>query len=153
MARQKRTVGSILEIDIDGEYYAYAQILTEADCAFFDFKSDTKLKDIKILETVSILFIIAVYTNVITSGRWVKIGKLPIRPELLVKPMKFIQDFQKPTVFEFYDPNTGKISPANKNEIIGLERASVWADVHAEGRIRDHYNGIPNVWVERFKLL
>ena len=36
--RQKETPGSILEIDIEGQYYVYAQIMYTLECVFFDFK-------------------------------------------------------------------------------------------------------------------
>ena len=38
MKRQKRTIGSILEINIENEYFTYAQILHEG-CVFFDYRS------------------------------------------------------------------------------------------------------------------
>ncbi len=62
--------------------------------------------------------------------------------------MQFIQDAIHPDRFEFYDPNTGESRPATKEQIKGLERASVWEANHIEDRIRDHYNGIPCIWLQ-----
>jgi len=145
--RQRITLDSILEVEINnGEYFVYAQILNEADYAFFDYKSDEKLTDLKILNGKEILFIVAVYDDVVTKGHWMKVGKLPLRNELKIKPMKFIQDAQNPEVFEFYNPNTGEITPAIKADCKGLECATVWEAIHVEERIQDHYNGKENKW-------
>ncbi len=151
MKRQKVTIGAILEINIEDQYYTYAQILEKGNCAFFDFRTHEKIDDFSVLEKSSILFIVAIYKDIITQGHWIKVGKLPIRKSLEILPMKFIQDTLQPNIFEFYNPNTGEITPAKKKEIVNLERAAVWEASHVEERIRDHYNGVPNIWVEQLK--
>ena len=35
--RQRERAGAILEIDIEGLYYVYAQIVYTKQCVFFDF--------------------------------------------------------------------------------------------------------------------
>lgn len=152
MAKQRITLGSILEINIKNEYFTYAQILTEADCAFFDYKTKERLTDLSVLEKADVLFIVAVYDHAITTGRWAKIGTLNIRQSLKNKPMKYIQDSLNPEKFELYDPNTGNTKPARKEDCIGLEKAAVWEPEHVEQRIADHYEGKPNVWVEKMKI-
>ena len=152
MARQRITEGAILEIKIEGQYYVYAQIVSEADCAFFNYKSTVKLKDFSVLENANVLFIIAVYDDVITQGKWLKVGKSNIREDLKNKPMKFIQDPINQNNFELYNPNTGEISKATKEQCIGLECAAVWEANHVEDRIRDYYLGIPNIWLEQTKI-
>lgn len=37
-------------------------------------------------------------------------------------------------------------------EVEGLERLAVWDPEHVEDRIRDHYNGVQNIWVESLRL-
>ena len=153
MAKQRITEGAILEINIDNQYYVYAQILTKGlGYAFFDFKSEKKLKDLNLLQKANILFIIMVYNDIITKGVWVKVGKLPIRNDLLVQPMKYIQDNHNPNSFELYNPNTGEITKATREECEGLEYAAVWEANHVEDRIRDYYLGVPNLWVEQLKI-
>ena len=152
MTKQRITLGSIIELNIHDQYFCYAQILTEADCAFFDYKSIERLKDLSILEKADILFIVAVYNDVITQGRWMKVGKLEIRQSLKNKPMKFIQDSLNHAKFEFYNPNNGEITPATRKQCVGLEYAAVWEASHIEDRIRDHYEGKRNVWVEKMKV-
>lgn len=153
MAKQRITTGAILEINIEGQYYVYAQILQNGDgIAFFDYKTEEKLEDLTILLSVRILFILSVYNDIITQGKWIKVGKLHIRKELEVLPMKFIQDHFNPQNFEHYNPNTGEITKATREDCEGLERAAVWDANHVEDRIRDYYWGVPNVWVEQLKI-
>ncbi len=151
MKKQKITIGAILEIKIENNYY-YAQILGKSACVFFDFFSDKQIKDFSILRDKPILFIIAVYNDIITNGHWLKVGNLEIREELKVLPMQFIQDTLKPDKYELYNPNNGEISPASKQECIGLECAAVWEAKHVEERILDFYAKRPNIWVEKMKV-
>ena len=153
MAKQRITEGAILEINIENKYYVYAQILKKGlGYAFFDYKTKEKLTNFQILNNSKVLFILTVYDYVITQCKWLKVGKLPIREDLLVQPMKFIQDEFNYKKLELYNPNTGEITPTTKDKIIGLERAAVWADNHVEDRIRDHYLGVSNVWLEQMSI-
>lgn len=153
MKRQRITEGAILEINIEKDYYVYAQILVKGlGGAFFDYRSKQHLTALDELLKCEILFIVMVYNDVITQGKWIKVGKLPIRKGLLVQPMKFIQDSTNPDKFELYNPNNGEIVNATKAECVGLERASVWEANHVEDRIRDHYLDVQNVWIEQLKI-
>jgi hypothetical protein len=152
MAKQRITEGAILEINIENQYYVYAQILGKAGYAFFDIKSEQKLSDFSILEKTKILFFVSVYNDVITEGNWLKIGKLPIREDLKIQPMQFIQDPINQNNFELYNPNTGDITKATRRECEGLECAAVWEGSHVEERIRDHYLGEPNFWVQKLAI-
>lgn len=146
MKRQKITIGSIVEIPVKGEYYCYAQIVKNSNYAFFDFKSETKLEDITILNDKPILFIVGVYNYVVTKGIWLKVGKLDLREELEVLPMKYIQDSIDKS-FSFYDPNTGEITPATREQCLGLECCAAWEEGHIEDRLFDHYNGVECQWI------
>lgn len=146
--RQKETPGSILEIDIEGQYFIYAQIVHTLQCVFFDFKSIHHIDDITVLNNKPVLFVASVYSYIITRGYWLKIGKLPIREEFNVMPNEFIHHSYGKVEFELYDPNTGTITPSTKEECKNLERAAVWDLNHIIDRIRDHYNGAPCIWLE-----
>lgn len=151
MKKQRKIPGMVVEVDLRNGSYCYAQVL-EHGIAFFDYRSQKRLDRIEALNEVQVLFVIAVYREVITKGIWPKIGMLPIRDEFKELPMKFIQDPVDPEKFSLYNPNTGEITPTTKDKVIGLENAAVWASSHVEERLRDHYAGRPNVWVERFKV-
>ncbi len=151
MKRQKVTIGAILEIKIENSYYVYAQIL-DGGYVFFDFKTGDRLKDYNILNSVSKLFILGVYKEVITKGIWIKVATLPIRDSLKVIPMQYIQDIHNPNKFSLYDPKTGDITESTREACVGLERCAVWTSNHVEDRIRDYYLGVSNKWLELLKI-
>lgn len=154
MKKQRITEGAILEISIQGQYYVYAQILTKGlGFAFFDYKSDNKLIDLNVLKDAEVLFIVAVYNSIVNKGHWEKVGKLDIRNDLKVLPMKFIQDALDSDKFSLYNPNTGEITKTTKQQCKGLECVAVWAANHVEDRIRDHYEGIPNLWLQQLEII
>lgn len=133
-------------------YHTYGRILENGCYAFYDGLERKEINDLQDLAKRKILFIIAVYNSAINSGRWIKIGKLPLDDELKNLPLNFIKDALDPEYFKIYNPNTGIIRPAEKMECSGLECAAVWEAEHVEERILDHYAGKPNKWVESLKL-
>jgi hypothetical protein len=151
MVRQQRTPGAILEIELGNGHFSYAQIL-KTGLVFFDFYSTERVFDLNMLNKRRPLFFLSVYRDVITQGRWKKIGKLPIKEEYGLVPMEFIQDIHDPSKFRLYNPNTGKMLPATRAQCEGLECAAVWEAEHVESRIIDHYNGAPNIWVDLLKI-
>ncbi|WP_370789238.1 MULTISPECIES: hypothetical protein [Bacteroides] len=66
--------------------------------------------------------------------------------------MQCIQDALDETQFELYNPNTGEVTKATREECEGLETCAVWEAHAVEERIIDHYNGVPIFWVESMKI-
>jgi hypothetical protein len=54
--------------------------------------------------------------------------------------------------FRLYNPNTSEITVGAREDCVGLERAAVWEPEHIEDRLRDHFNGIKNIWEESLKI-
>lgn len=98
---QRRTIGSVVRIALGDGTHCYAQVLPEADFAFFDVRAET---DPKVDQIVSqpVLFRVAVMNYAVTSGRWKKIGKASLAAELQAPIPKFIQDALDPSKFEIY---------------------------------------------------
>jgi len=88
--------------------------------------------------------------HAVTRGRWKIVGHIPLEEALVVPRPHFIQDALKPESFSIYE--RGAIRPATKEECIGLEREAVWDPTHAEDRVRDHYLGRKNKWLESLKI-
>lgn len=143
------TSGSILELPIAGEYYVYAQILRNSVCAFFDYRSTTSLRDLSVLETAPVLWVLLVEHSVIRQGVWQKVGKLRIRKELQTLPKYYVYDSSAEVKYEIYDGNTVEIRPSTREEVEGLECGLIWANNHVEDRIYAHYKGVPCVWLRR----
>jgi hypothetical protein len=147
--RQQRTMGAILRVPLNDGWHTYAQTLHEADFAFFDARTRDALAIEEIIQR-PILFREAVHKSAYSTGRWPKVGKSPLKPELALPVPKFIQDGLCPDKFEIY--LGGVIRPATKEECVGLSRCSVWEADHIEDRLNDHYAGVPNKWVELERL-
>ena len=147
--RQRRTVGSIVQVPLGDGTYCYAQVLQEADFAFFDIRAAGSV-DVADIVTRPVLFRIAVMNHAITSGRWQKVGSAPLSADLAGAQPKFIQDALDPARFEIY--LAGHTRPATREECRGLERSAVWEPEHVEDRLRDHYAGRPNKWVKSLAL-
>jgi hypothetical protein len=151
MTGQKRMVGSILQIDLKDGSHSYAIVLQKASIAVFNIKAKENVAISDILDR-EILFIVAVYNNAITSGRWRKIGKAFVDDRFKTLPLKFIQDSINPEIFEIYDPNTGQTRGATKDQCKNLECAAVWEAVHIESRIIDYFSGQENVWLKQLQI-
>ena len=148
MKRQKYTVGAVVEIPINnGEYYCYGQLIGYGECAIFDFRTTEPLTDLSTLEDKRTLFRVAVYRDVIGSGVWLKVGKLPLRDEFKQFPDQYIFHGWNQRFF-LYKVETGEIIAASKDECRGLERCAVWDSNHVEDRIIAHYNNEPCVWLK-----
>ena len=152
MKRHRIKVGAILIIPLADNKFGYGRILEKSSVAIYDYVSYVVQNDIGEIIEKPILFIIAVYDDVIKSGRWKIIGHKELENNLKRLPLKFIQDELKPEKFSLYDPNTGNISRTEKENCYGLERSAVWDALHVEERIMDYINGKPNYWVEHFKI-
>ncbi len=152
MKKQRRTIGAFVAIPLSTGQFAYARILDDAEYAVYDLVTSHVETDVELIRSKPVLFLVAVYNDAVTSGRWEKIGKMPLEDNLRVLPLKFIQDAIHPEQFSIYNPNTGEIRETTKVECVGLERVAVWEPEHVESRIIDYYAGRPNVWVEQMKL-
>ena len=151
MKRQQRTVGSIIKINLDDNTHSYGIVLEKASIAVFNIKTNNELTVSDILKE-DILFFVAVYNSAITSGRWQKITKVPLKERFKTLPLAFVQDSINPENFEIYDPNTGVMAKATKEQCLTLDCASVWEAEHVESRIQDHFNGKENIWLRQLQI-
>jgi hypothetical protein len=148
MKRQQRTVGAFVAIKLPNGKYGYGRILDKAAFAFYDLITNDIITDIAQIRDRPILFIVAAYDDIITKGRWLKIGKSPLENHLMILPMKYIQDPINQSEFRLYDPNTGLMASTTEDKCIGMEEAAVWEAFEVEQRILDQLEGKPNVWVK-----
>lgn len=149
MKRQQRTVGAVLVVALGDGTYCFAITLPEADFAFVDLRaSDTSLPPD--LVTRPVLFRVAVHKSAWANGRWLKVSKVDLPAHLQRPQPTFMQDALDPQKFQIYVG--GEIRAATRAECEGLERAAVWDPEHVESRLRDHYAGVPNCWLESLRM-
>ena len=146
---QGRVAGDIVRIDLGDGFHTYARVLSEALFAFYDGRITDKLSIDQII-ALPILFQVPVMDHAVKRGRWVVVGNAPLDDTLLNPPPRFLQDALKKNLFRIYE--RGQTRPASKEECLGLEREAVWEPAHVEDRLRDHYAGRKNKWVESLKI-
>lgn len=145
--KQQRTIGAIIQIPLEDGYHTYGRILQGASFAFYDLRTKEEITDLHKIIKSPVLFITAAYDDVITSDRWIKIGKLPLEEKFAILPPRFIQDtFNKDKFRIVYANRTEK--EATINECKGLERFMVWEGKSLEERLSDYYAGRKNRTVE-----
>jgi hypothetical protein len=149
MKRQRRTPGAIVQIPLGDGRNCYAQTLEEPEFVFFDLCTRIT-PDLNAIIIKPVLFRSWVMNHAVTSGRWLKLGVAPIAEDLARPVSRFIQDALDPSRFEI--TVGGQRRAATRRECENLERAAVWDPEHVEDRLRDHYAGHPNKWVESLRL-
>jgi hypothetical protein len=120
--------------------------------AFFDCQFSSGDQDGIDVNDVPIAFVLMVMNYAVTSGRWPIIGRAGI-PNNVGLPPKFCkQDQVSGELFIYHE--VAELAPiyerpAKTGECAGLETAAVWDPEHVEDRLRDHFAGIPNKWVQQ----
>ena len=146
---QRRKIGDIYEIDLGDGTHCYCMALGEATVVFFDLRTRSQVSVSDICQRPKLLTI-AVMNHAVTRGRWKRVGHKTLTDAEARSPAKFIKDLLAPGRYQIYD--NGKIREATREECEGLEAAAVWEPEHVEDRLRDHYAGRANIWVESLRL-
>ena len=142
-------MGAIVKIPLGNGWHSYGQILDEPEIAFFDLRTETEPSSREIAGR-PILFRLWVMNYAVTSGRWLKVGTAQLSDDLRQPVPRFKQDPIDPAALSIYLDE--KETPASPEECANLERAAVWDPEHVEDRLRDHFAGRPNKWVESLSL-
>ncbi|MEE1866844.1 Imm26 family immunity protein [Pseudomonas auratipiscis] len=151
MTRQIITPGTILEVFLSETLYAYGQVVSRSEIAFFDYIGK-QITDLSELDSVlnDTLFIIPVMNSAITRGRWKKIAKRPLREAFLSPRDYFVVD-QISKSIQIYRSSDDSMRPGTAKQAMQLECAAVWSAEHVEDRLRDHYLGKKNMWLEQLR--
>ena len=143
----KRRVGDIVAIKLKDGSYSFGIVLEEPLIAFYDCNFH-EIRELEVVISEPILFMIWVMNSSVESGRWEVVGNTPLESSLDDSPRFFKQD---PINKSFSICFQGKETPSTLEECQNLERAAVWDPEHVEDRLIDHYAGVPNQWVESLK--
>jgi hypothetical protein len=151
MATQRIKAGQLVEIDLGSERRAFGRVISKSELAFYDFcmSADTPL-DLNAVYSSSVAFLLSVANSAVKSGRWKVIDCTPVEPMFEAERFYVMRDALTGEV-SIYNAMSGEILPAQSGDDIGLERAAVWDAEHVEDRLRDHFAGTRNQWVEQLK--
>jgi len=152
--RTRRTIGQVVEIELGEGLKAYGRVLEEPLFAFYD-KQAREGASPPLAEVVGwpVAFKIWVMNHAVTKGRWKVVGSLPLPADMQVRPDFFKQDAMNGGLSIYdYDAAPSYERPATLAECEPLECAAVWDPEHVEDRLRDHFAGRPNKWVESLRI-
>ena len=145
----RRKVGDVLRIPLGNGENGFGRVLPSVLVAFYDAKSPPDLSIDEIVDR-AILFKVWVMDYAIKKGVWQVIGNVPPTEDLLVEPWFFKKD-PISEVLTLYRDSTGEEVPAKRSDCEKLEYAAVWDPEHVADRLRDHFAGRPNMWVESMR--
>lgn len=157
MTQQQRCEGAVIEVPLGGGRRAFGRLLYEPVVEFYDLEvRDSEPIDVETICDSPVAFTIYVMNSAVTTGRWPRVGK------------KALTDAERATVARFCkrDALTGELTiywedplseevheiAASREDCEALDPAAVWSAQHVEDRLRDHFDGRPNKWVESLRL-
>ena len=144
-----RVPGDILRITLEDGFHSYARIITSTMLAFHDCRTQDELS-VEDIIALPVMFMLSVHNSALAQPNWNIMGNAPLKDALLRSPPRFVQDALHKDRFRIYEDD--EFRSATREECVGLERFSVWDASHVEDRLRDHYAGRPNKWVESLKI-
>ncbi|WP_444921815.1 immunity 26/phosphotriesterase HocA family protein [Microbulbifer sp. CnH-101-G] len=146
----KHKAGSVVKIELESGEFCFAHVLKDPLIAFYDLKVK-EIPPINVVINSSILFKVWVMKYAVTSGRWPIIGQSPLTEDLRAPVTFFKQSPMNGNLF-LYRNSEIQDGPVSAGDCEGLERAAVWDPEHIEDRLRDHFLGVPNKWMESLKI-
>lgn len=150
MTRGKIKVGDVVQVSLGDGTYGYGYVLDEPLVAFLDHRDRGELKDFRDLVKKPAAFKIWVSNRPMKEGRWPVVGHVEPNAEILQPVRFFKQDAISRKLSITY--NGADEVPATADECRKLERAAVWEPEHVADRLRDHFEGRPNRWVESLRM-
>jgi hypothetical protein len=146
--QQKSLDGRVMAIPLGDGSFGYCRALTAPNTEFYDLRS-TELLDPAQVVQAPVLFRIWVMKYAFTGRRWKRIGNMPLRESESGKIWWYFKQDDGGNLFR--TRNGLEEIPADSEEVKGMECAAVWDPEHVEDRLRDHFAGKPNKWVESLK--
>lgn len=151
--RVGRREGDILRIDFNDGSRSYAQVAEEPLINFFDGRF-TEEQPLERVSRLPVLFRLLVMNYAVTHGIWPVIGRQPFDAGNAEEPFFYKQDAISGRLALYHSSfsDTNYERPASLADCEGLECAAVWEPKLVEDRLRDYYEGRPNVWAESLKI-
>lgn len=146
--KQKRVVGDIVQIELADGSLCFGRVLKSPLMAFYDLNT-TKAPPLEEIVNLPVLFKVWLMDYAVTSGHWKIIHHADLEEDLQVDVAFYKQDLISKKLFIHQGSNE---LPATYEQCEKLECAAVWDPVHIEDRLRDHYLGLPNKWVESLRI-
>jgi Immunity protein 26 len=149
LRRVKKKEGDIFRVELDESRHSYAVALKHPLFAFLDIMTDSELS-VNSIENLKVIFAVCVMDYATKSGIWDKVGHTEVFKDYLDDYRFFKQDSISGRLTSYRDRD-GDEFPIDYKTASTMEAAAVWDPHHIEERIRDHFAGKPNKWVEALR--
>ena len=149
----RRREGDLLKINLGDGRHSYAQVAAEPLIIFFDDASADDLA-LESVTSLPVLFRLWVANHAVMRGRWPVVSRGVLSPECRAEPFFYKQNAVTGQLALYHSTfaETSWERAASLAECDGLEAAAVWEPEQVEGRIRDHFAGQLNKWVESLRI-
>jgi len=136
--RQIVKTGDVVAIPLWNNKWMYGRQY-KVSTGFYDLPTDECIKDVEILRERKVLFYQGVYVRVLSSGRWPKIGKLPLTEIEQKTDIITCMGSGALAVHKFYSELLGKAyGNPSLQECYNLEHTAAWDYKSIEVRLM-HY--------------
>lgn len=136
--------GAVYALPLNDGSFAFGQVCCGGDFAVFDLKSQKPISAEEVIKS-EVAFRVPVARDAAKEGGWKRIGDAPLRGKLAERAKYRHQPVGSAQVFVY---SNGVSTPADPEEVQGLETLATWFSMHVEQRIQDHFAGRPNAFVE-----
>jgi hypothetical protein len=146
-----------VDIDLGDGRCGYGRELTGGTVAFYARSGETA-EHVDLLDLVAeaVAFRIWVMDRAFRRrGGWELLDVVPLTDAEQAEVRRYAKQDSGGRISVYYtNPTTGRDGErsATFEDVRHLERAAVWEPEHVEDRLRDHFDGRPNKWVESLRL-
>ena len=145
--KRKGFAGRVMAVPLGDGWFAFARALAFPLAEIYNLRSK-EMPEVKDLANERVLFRIWLTKQAFTGQRWKQLGVLPLNLGEGSQPW-FIKQSPGGTLYRTRDG--AEEIPATWDEAALLEAAAVWDPEHVEDRLRDHFSGQPNKWVQSLR--
>jgi len=156
-SRRNRCPGRVVRVDLGDGRCAYGRQLLSVQVEFYDYVSEPD-HAVDLLDVVQlpVAFTTAVMNNAFRrNGRWelLDVVTLSRKEQASVYRHAQVDSISGRLSVYWVDPAAGTSgkTPATLAECLTLEPSAVWDPEHVEDRLRDHFAGRPNRWLESLR--
>lgn len=142
----REQIGQVFGVPLGNQILGYGQVVSETECVFFDFLSETNDVNINQIIKSDVIFRITIDANIIRDQIWPVVGIASLPPILPVNNHKYTYDY----IGKFYKIWHTPIlqEKATPKQIRGMEFFMSWNHQLVEQRLKDYFSGRPNFYVE-----
>jgi hypothetical protein len=157
-ARENRAPGRVVRINLGDGRCAYGRQLLSVSVEFYDRLGKAgETASLSDVVASPVVFTVSVMDYAFRQHEgWDLLDVVPLPDEKRAAVERWAKKDVISGALSIYweDHATGTYgeTPASLEECEGLEIAAVWDPEHVEDRLRDHFDGRPNRWVESMRL-